>query len=195
MEELILLLQGIHPLSRRLESHLRSIIRKHSFKKKEFLLKIGEVSHDILFLQKGLVRSYSLVDDEEVSNWFMKEGDICISVVSFLHRRPAVDNIQALENCECWGITFAELMDTYKRFLAFNIHGRIITGEYYVQSEIRNHSKTRRSPQDKYKLIMETNPDLVKRIPVRHLASYLDVSLRTLTEIRRAYSATDGKID
>jgi CRP-like cAMP-binding protein len=195
MEELIQLLKGIAPLSKGLEHHLRFIIRRRQFKKKEYLLKIGQVSQEILFLSKGLVRSYTIVRGRPVSNWFMKEGDLCISVLSFLQQAPAVDFIQALEPCECWGITHSELEDTYRRFVRFNIHGRIITSEYYVRSEQRHHAKVRQTPMDKYKLLMKNDPDLVSRVPNKDLASFLDVGGRTFTTMRQEYAANYEKRD
>src|ERR1700735_2055345 len=98
MEELIFMLNRIYPLSAGLEAHLRSIIRQQLFQKGDFLLRIGEVSPDILFLRSGLVRSYYVYRNREVSNWFMREGDICVSILSFFEQTPAVDNIIALED-------------------------------------------------------------------------------------------------
>jgi CRP-like cAMP-binding protein len=189
MEELIGLLQSIHALSPPLEGWLRSVIKQEWFGAGEHLLEPGQVSRDIWFIRRGLVRSYRLIRGREVSKWFMKEGDICISILSFLRQAPADDSIIALEDCECWGITYDELQDAYREFPEFNLHGRLITSDYYIRSELRNDGILGQLPEDKYAQIMRDDPDLVSRVPYKHLASFLNVSERTFYDIRRDYAA------
>jgi CRP/FNR family transcriptional regulator, anaerobic regulatory protein len=109
-------------------------------------------------------------------------------VRSFLRQRPSVDSIVALEDCECWGITHAELEEVYRLYPEFNLHGRIITGEYYCRSEERHEFKHNRTPEYRYEHIMTTEPELVARVPRKYLASYLSVSLRTLGSIKSSFT-------
>jgi len=190
MEELIQLLKHFGPLSKRLEKHLRNKIKPYYFKKGEYLLHEGEVANHILYLQKGLVRSYSMHEGKEVSNWFMKEGDVVISVESFLQQIPAIDSIQALEDCVFWGITYEELEQTYAKFIRFERTGRLITNEYYFQSEARGRLQRRKTKEEKYAYMMATDPDLVARVLNTYMASYLDVSERTYDKMRSDYAET-----
>jgi CRP/FNR family transcriptional regulator, anaerobic regulatory protein len=188
MEEVIRLLNSVRPLSPELEAHLRGILRKYTYRKGAKLLRSGEVAAHILFVNKGLVRSYSDLKGKKVTQWFMKEGDIIISVVSFLRQQPAEEWIEALEASECWGITHAELEETYARFPEFNLHGRLITSEYYCRSEERHRSQRRQTPEDKYALMMQNDPDLIARAPNKHMASFLNVGSRTYAYIRKDYA-------
>lgn len=187
MEELIQLLKEFGSLSKPLEDHLRDKIKPYPFKKGEYLLQKGEVANHILYLQKGLVRSYSMIRGKQVSNWFMKEGNIVISVRSFLRRQPARDWLHCLEDCLCWGITWDLLEETYGLFPAFERIGRLITGEYYCRSEDREESQRQQDPPDKYQYMMETDPALVARVKNLYMASYLDVSKSTYADIRKKY--------
>lgn len=188
MEELIKILHFFYPLSPGLEAHLRSKIKLYRFRKGKKLAKEGEVASYIFFLKKGLIRSYSIIDGKKVSNYFMREGDIIISVVGFLRQAPAVDSIEALEDCECWGITWADLEETYQLFPEFNIHGRLIANEYYCRAEVRHYSQHRRTPQEKYAILMESDPGLLARVKDVHVASYLNVSKRTYAYIKDEYA-------
>lgn len=192
MEELIRMLHRIYPLSPPLEAHLRSIIRQHEYLRGEHLLRAGEVGGQILYLRQGLVRSYRLVRQKPVSKWFMKEGNICISIRSFLKQVPSTENIIALEDCECWGITHRQLQETYSRFPEFNVHGRLITADYYCWLDDRYDSIQGQKPEDTFARVIETDPELTMRVKNKDLASFLNVSLRTLTDIRKAYK--EGKI-
>lgn len=192
MEEIMQLLCSLQPMSGALERHLRKKIKPYFFRKGELLLRAGEVAGMILFIKKGLVRSYSLLDGKEVSNWFMKEGRIIISVESFLMQVPAEEWIEALEDCECWGFTYAELEQTYRKFPRFERVGRLITGAYYCLSEARHRSQRRRSKEEKYDYMMATEPDLVARVLNKYMASYLDISVRSYAELRSEYAKRKG---
>jgi CRP-like cAMP-binding protein len=186
MEELIYLLHCIAPLSAGLEAHLRSIIRQHLFRKGDYLLRVGVIAKDIFYIRAGLVRSCFTVRNEDVSFWFMKERDFCISVTSFLEQEPAEEDIVALEDTECWGITHAELEGTYRLFPEFNLHGRIVTGKYYCWSERRNRAILRQTPEDKYVNMCKNEPDLVRRVPAKYLATFLNLGVRSLHLVRKA---------
>jgi hypothetical protein len=94
-----------------------------------------------------------------------------------------------LEFLECWGITHAELEEIYRLFPEFNVHGRIITGEYYCRSEERHIANKRQAPEDKYEQLMEKDAGLLGRVKHIHIASFLDVSDRTYRGIRKDYQA------
>ncbi len=205
MEELIALLKKFAPMSPDLEKHLRKIIRPFYFKKWEFLLQAEDVAGHILYLEKGLVRSWSIIvktkrsrktkkvrkEKVEVSNWFMREGNIIISVQSFLRQKPAHDWIQAQEDCVCWGITHAELEATYLEYPEFERVGRLITGLYYCLSEDRHLSQRLVDPVEKYRYILNTDPDLLERVLQKYMSSYLGVSLRTFQNMRDKYRQGD----
>ena len=188
MKELLQLLRSVGPMSPALERHLQGKIKPIFLKKGELLLRAGEVAGLILYLKKGLVRSYSLREGKEVSNWFMKEGRIIISVESFLQQIPAEAWIQTLEDCECWGITYTELEETYGLYPEFERIGRLITGYYYCLSEARHKSQRQRTPEEKYDYMMTTDPDLVRRVLNKYMATYLDISTRRYAKARRDYA-------
>lgn len=193
MENLLALLHSIKPLSPALESHLRSIIAFKRFEKGEIMLREGDIAKRIFFIEKGLVRSYYFEENMEASNWFMKEGDVCISICSFLEQEPSEDTLVALEDCETWGISYDQLELTYDRFPEFERHGRIVTGKYYVWSEKRHKAILRKTPSYKYANLMQSNPDLARRVPVKDLGTYLNISERTFSRIRKKYAAKHRK--
>jgi CRP-like cAMP-binding protein len=188
MEELILMLKRIHPLSPELEAYLRTIIKPRIYRAGEHLLQVGEISKDILFLKKGLVMSYYPRRKKEVANWFMKEGDICISILSFFRQQPSVDSIVAYEYCECWGITHPELQATYQFYPEFNRHAQQITSEYYCRSEERHQAILRQTAEEKYARLVQNDPDLIRRVKNKHLASFLNVADRTYYASQKKYA-------
>lgn len=188
MEAIIQLLHSIRALSPELEAHLRRILRLHIYRKKDLLLKAGEIASHILFVEKGLIRSYSMINGKPVSHWFMKQGDILISVESFLWQVASGEWIEALEDCVCWAITRDELWETYQLYPEFLWHGLLITSTYYTRSIKRERAQRRLWPMEKYALMMDTESELMQRVPNVCMASYLDVSPRTYANMRKSYA-------
>ena len=185
MEQLIQLLQQLAPMSEGLIAHLRSIIRLIEYKKGEIILAEGQICNNILYIESGLVYSYYMVDEKQVSNWFMKEGDVFISVLSFHRRTPSVDTHIALKPCRCWGITHMELEQTFRLFPEFERHGRLLEAEYYCRSEERQIFIKRQTPTRKYEILIKEFDFLLGIATNKQLASFLDVSERTFNDMRR----------
>ena len=86
-------------MSDELKRHLSVTLKEKHLAKKDYLLKAGHVSRAICFIAKGLLRCFYIKENHEVSSWFMKEGDVIVSVESFFQQKASYEAIQALEDC------------------------------------------------------------------------------------------------
>jgi hypothetical protein len=109
MNRLLTLLNSIYPLSQGIIEHLGHTIKTKTLCKKQYLLKAGHVSRQICFIEKGLLRCFYDQAEMEVSSWFMKEGDVIISVESFFKQKPSYESIQALDETVVHFIEYNEL--------------------------------------------------------------------------------------
>lgn len=184
MEVLSELINSICPVSTELAEKIELSIKERIYKKNEYLLKEGEVCRYIWFIKKGLTRCYYTNGISEVCSWFMKEGDMIISVESFFQQRPGLESIQALEDCEVSSLKYEDLQYMYKNFPEMNYIGRVLTEKYYTLSEQRLYSLRMHRSKQRYDYLLENFSELVQRIPVKYLASYLGVSRETLSRSR-----------
>lgn len=184
MIDLINILNSIHPLSYGLKEHLATVLEEKTIAKKGYLLKAGQVCTTICFIKKGLVRCFYNKDNTEVSNWFMKEGDVIISVESFFKQLPSYESIQVLEDCVMYYISYNELQFMYKNFVEFNFIGRVLTEKYYSLCEQRLFSLRMQRASERYQYLIEHYPELIERVPSKYIASYLSISEGTLSRIR-----------
>jgi CRP-like cAMP-binding protein len=184
METLITYLHSIYPLSQMLTEHLRDILQTKEFHKNEFLLRAGTTCKQIFFIESGLVRCFYTSGKEDVSCWFMKEGDVVISAESFFSQQPGYENIRAMEHTQAYYIRWEQLQYIYRHFPEFNFIGRVLTEKYYILSERRLYAIRLQSASCRYDYLVNDTPELVNRVPVRHLASYLGISRETLSRIR-----------
>lgn len=184
MEVLIHFLNSIYPLSKALTEYLLKNLKTKELQKKDYLLKRGHVCNDICFIGKGLLRCYYLIEDKDVSAWFMKEGDVIVSVESFFRQTISYESIQALEDCTIHYITYNELQFIYRNFPEFNFVGRVLLEHYYTLSEQRLYAMRMQRSHDRYAYLMKYHTELILRVPSKFLASYLGITEVTLSNIK-----------
>lgn len=186
MMELLHFLESIHPMSDGLKQHLASMLKEKQLPRKEYLLRAGHVSRKICFIAKGLLRCFYIKDEQEVSSWFMKEGDVIVSVESFFSQEESYESIQALEDCLLYYITYDELQYLYRYFPEFNFIGRVLLEKYYKLSEQRLYSLRMQRSQERYEYLLTNHHELVLRVPAKHLASYLGITEQYLSMLKGA---------
>jgi len=184
MESLLNYVEAIYPLSNSLKNHLKNSIQVKRVLKNELILKAGHTSRQIYFVEKGLLRAFYLKRDLEISSWFMKEGDFIISVTSFFKQIPSNESIQALEDSVLYSLSYTKLQNVYRNFPEFNFVGRVITEKYYALSEQRIAALKMMRGNERYDYLMENHRELLQRVPLKYIASYLGVAEVTLGRSR-----------
>jgi len=175
MQTLFDFLNSVNPMSDELQTHLARILKHRTFSKRETLLKAGHISRDIYFIESGLLRCYYNKGIQEVCTWFMKEGDVIISVESFYSQQPSEETIQAITPCVVWYISHNELSYIYRNFPEFNFVGRVLTEKYYVLLRKELKGLRMQSAKERYDWLMEYHSELALRVPSKYLASWLGV--------------------
>lgn len=184
MDTLMHYLESIHPLSDGLKAYLLKNLKQRQIKKKDYLLKAGHVSRHVCFILNGLLRCFYVKSDIEVSSWFMKEGDVVFSIESFYTQTPSYESIQALEDTFIFYIDYEELQYIYKEFPEFNFIGRELTIYYHKLWGQQLYSIRMCTGMERYQWLLENHAELLKRVPAKYLASYLDISEFTLSKIK-----------
>ncbi len=183
MEMLFAALNRYAEISSALEEHLRVILHRNVHRKGEIILRKGRVCNRVYFLESGLIRIYSADGKTENTIWILGAGHIFISVRSFFDQTPSVETIKALEDCVLWSITYEELQQTIQRFPEFKDHKDKITEHYYSLSQSREDLLGMR-PLKRYEWLLEHHADLIVRVSINVLCSYLGISRNTLFSIR-----------
>jgi CRP/FNR family transcriptional regulator, anaerobic regulatory protein len=184
MEQLFQFLESIHPFSSGLRSALVEKLRTKTVLKKEHILNEGQVCNNIYFIHDGFFRSYYIKDTKEITQWFMKTGDVIISVSSFYKRIPSYEFIQCMSDAEISFISYQDLQELYKNFPEFNFIGRTLTEKYYLLSDERSFGLRKQKAEERYELLLEHNKDILQLASLTDIASYLGISLETLSRIR-----------
>jgi len=164
--------------------HLSQILKTKELRKRDYLLKAGHICRIICFIKTGLIRCFYIKGDNEVCSWFMKEGDVIVSIESFFEQKESYESIQALEDCTLYYIEYAELQNIYRQFPEFNFIGRVLTEKYYKLWAQQLYGLRMQPATDRYKWLLQNHPELILRIPAKYLASWLGITEVMLSKIK-----------
>jgi CRP-like cAMP-binding protein len=187
VEALITLLRSLGKLDRTLKGHLERLLRRTTHKKGDLLVRPDEIARRIYFIEKGLIRGYRIKGNNERTYYFVMEGDVFISVRSFLTQKVAKEYCECMEDCILHSISFEELESTYRKYIRFNLQRAELLQKYYLLSMERE-DMHQLPAFDRYCFLMENQSALVGRIAGKYLASYLNMAKSTFSRNKRKFA-------
>ena len=181
-------LNYFYPLSEGIKDYLRKHSFSCSFHKGKLLLKAGEICEHVYFIKKGAVRGFVKDGTKDITTWITAENEVVSSISSLDAREPAQENMQAIENCELLALTYAHFQELYIKFPEFNILARKLLQKYYQDAERRAFIARVTNAEKKYQLFLIRYGHLANRIPLKYIASFLGITLETLSRVRKRLS-------
>ncbi|MHA7059503.1 Crp/Fnr family transcriptional regulator [Aquimarina sp. M1] len=155
-------------------------------KKNSLFLKENKVSDDYFYLQKGLMRVFLYdLDGNEITTDIFTENNIVFEVTSFFNRVTSETNIQAITDCKGYRISYKELNKLFHDKPAFRDFGRAILVKEFIASKKRNYAMINQTAEQRYQHLLTSKPEILKHVPLKHIASYLGVTDSTLSRIRK----------
>ncbi|MDN3585195.1 Crp/Fnr family transcriptional regulator [Pedobacter aquatilis] len=180
------LFNSIYPLSNEIKVTIIKNSEVIEVNKKIKLLSVGERSNTIYFIVKGAARIYYLnKEGKETNTWFLFENELLISVYSFYTGNPSFEYIETLEDCKLIAVKKDKLDEMYIKYMEFNFSGRKLTELYHMRNEIQANDLRMYSAKERYEHLITRYPQLLQRISLGHIASYLGISPETLSRIRK----------
>lgn len=174
----------IYPLSEEIMEFIISHTTFRKVSKGKFLLRPGDYCKDYYYIHKGILRSYIKYGEKEITIWINPEGEITTSIRSISGSRISDEFIQVIENAEMVVIPYDAMRELYERFPEMNKVGRMLLEEYYAASEERVYIAKLPSAEARYQHFINSRPELLNRIPLKYVASYLGITLETLSRLR-----------
>ncbi len=179
------LLDSFYVLHQDTKQALANSIQIKEYKNGEIILPQGDTNKHLYFLEHGLVRAFYYKDEKELTSWIFPENTLFISVYSFLTQTPSFETIEAIEDCHLFSISHSKLQELYNSYLDLNVVGRKLTEMYYIQMAERATNLRMIDSKTRYENFIENYPNLINRIPLGYVASYLGMSQETLSRIRK----------
>lgn len=155
-------------------------------RRKHFLLQEGNVCKYTAFLEKGLLRSYT-VDKKGAEHilQFAFEGWWIADIYSFLTHEPSMYNIEALEDTELLLITKTSLDTLMEKLPGIEHYFHVITQNHLIATQRRLMGSLTETAEERYLTFIKLYPDCLARVPQHMIASYLGITRETLSRIRK----------
>ena len=172
------------PLSDECQAELITSSKIRTFKKGELVVREGQYAKSAYLIAQGCARAYYLQDGRDISDWFTFENEIMASIVSFFSEKPSLHFVEFVEDSKA--IEFSkETIDQlsikhhdFERFIS-----KVVTETMLGLAE-RLHTIQFVRAEERFTRLLKIYPDITNRIPLTHIASYLGITLETLSRIR-----------
>lgn len=163
-----------------------ALFTTRTMRRHEFFIREGEACKEIAFIQSGLFRSFYLSDSgAEITYCFRFQQEFLAAYSAFISGKASMENMQALGPASLLVIQKSD-MDTYlsekPNWIKFL---KIIAEQQYIELEQRIFQLQRNSAAERYSRLLEHQPEYIQQIPLQHLASFLGISQRHLSRIRK----------
>jgi len=160
------------------------ILKKIVLKKNDYLLREGDYCKTINYLKSGLLRIFYINNTIEVVTSFAFSFDVTTILRSFLLNEPSRESIQAITDCEVYSISIEKYLTLKIKYPRIAKLDAKITQCYAIILEERLFSLKFHTAAERYQMILEHEPLIVKYVPLTYIASYLGITLETLSRIR-----------
>jgi len=154
------------------------------FGKKEIVSKTGEVENYLNFIIEGLARKYYLQDNDEVNTQISHEGHLIHAQESFHSRKPSEYFVETLEPTTFISITYKDLEKLYAHDIKLERLGRLVITYTMVQKDRWQMQMIKLPPRDRFLFFVDRHPDLLQRVPQKHLASFLNIQPETFSRFK-----------
>lgn len=180
---------SIYTMPPELVADIKALVKLQTHLKGTMLLVPGKVANYACFILKGLVKSYYVREDDitEVITKFLPEQSIITSIFSFYSRQPGNEYIVALEDTAVACLHYDDMQLLLKKHPSYNYIIRVITERYLYFLEVELYNMRKPLAEDRYNFFMKHFPSLLQRLALKDIASYLGMSMETLSRVRGRY--------
>jgi CRP-like cAMP-binding protein len=138
------------------------------------------------FIVKGIFRVYYVDPRTELEHnlYFAAENMFITSLKSLLTQATCPYTIEALETSELMVMQYDHLQQLYARSHGWERFGRLLAEQYFLMNQIRSESLLTQTAEERYVDLLTNHPDLLNRVSLGHISSYLGIKGPSLSRIR-----------
>ncbi len=154
-------------------------------KKNEFFVKENEICQHFCFVESGILQHSIEVLGEEKTTYLALRNSVTSSLSSFLFGKPSRKSIKAIADCKLWIVDLKTFKDLIKNNKAFHqYYYNVIEKQICLIDDYRIDLLTL-TPEERYKKLLATEPKLLQEVPLHYLSSFLGISSRHMSRIRK----------
>lgn len=154
------------------------------FKKGDLLLREGETCRQSFYIINGIARKFYYNDGKEVTTEFYFSNDLAVSFSSYVFQKPSRETIECLTDVSVSATNYQVFQEVKQKFPKLMELDLLITELYTAWLEERMFEFQTLNATQRYEKLIQHSPHLIQQVQLTHIASYLGISLETLSRIR-----------
>ncbi|MDA8824784.1 Crp/Fnr family transcriptional regulator [Schleiferiaceae bacterium] len=154
------------------------------YPKGKILIEHGKKNEFVFFLISGSAKSYNYKDSKQICLWFAFESD-CIATIRSLDDLISQETVELLEDSELIQIKLGDLMTLSNQFTSISSLILQLLKEHILFLEYKLNGLQFMTSEERYDKLIRDFPEVLQRVSLTDIASYLGLSRETLSRIRR----------
>jgi CRP-like cAMP-binding protein len=163
---------------------LTSHFTEHTFEPKTQIITKGHLDNKIYFIEKGLTRSYCIINDREVTSWLSKEGDVTFGLLDLYRNKPGFEYVETLEKTIAYSISIDRINELCTTHIDFTNYWLKVHQECLLAVQEHRVDRLSLTAKERYLKWVAEYGELHNRIKLGYIASFLGMELPTLSKIR-----------
>ena len=163
---------------------IKPFLQVRQFKKKDVVSTSAEVENFFNFIIKGLIRKYLKKGKEEINIQIATEGQVIYSGESFYSRKPSEYIVEAIEPSAVISVEHQDMERIFSSSAKMERMGRLMVSFEMILKDRWQMNMIRLNPRERFLNFVEKNPDLLRRVPQKFLASFLNIQPETFSRFK-----------
>jgi CRP-like cAMP-binding protein len=188
-ESLMLFLKSFNLLTDMNINDFIQLVTYKTLKKNDYFIQEGETCKEVAFILSGILRSFYLsIKAEDITYCITFPNNLMTAYSSFLTAQPTQENIQAITFTELLIVPKDKLKAMVEQDLNWTYFFKIMAEQQYIELEKRIFLLQKSSAALRYADLVKNQPEYIQKIPLQYLASYLGITQRHLSRIRKEFT-------
>lgn len=184
MENIVRTIQQAYPVGDEAMAAFRALLTPCHFAKRELIVRKGGFCRSVYFIERGMTRHFWIAGGEEINTSFSVEGGVLFSMDEAYYGLPSEENIEAIEEVDAYRITIENIEKLFTTYIDWANWGRVIHQNEYRRLHRSHKELITLSARERYEAFSREFPEVVRRANLGYIASYLGITLSTLSRLR-----------
>lgn len=167
---------------------------KISFTPKDIVVHEREINNNLYFITQGVWRAYTFKDGVEVTLWFVSEGEMALSVWGYTSNLPSHLTLEVVTDSEAYCLPRSKLEELFQSSIPLANLGRKILENFMLEIEVAWLDSYNRTALERYVTLLKKQPEILRAVPLKHIASYLGITAQSLSRIRNRLTGLSAHI-
>lgn len=168
-----------------LVSDIFNLMEKLKFPKNHLLHNQGTICKHIYLIEKGIARTFFYKEGKDITVHIASEGELITAIDSVISLKKSRYNVELIEDSQVYCITYTKLQSLLTKHPQHEKYMRLILEQLYTEGANRIEEFLFYNAKERYNNLIKSNPSILNRVNLGHIASYLGMTQETLSRIRK----------